>query len=452
MPKNALQESGLESARRKLTENGKRLEKVWDQKDEIEAGIAKLPKLQERVKQYKEQGLEEKLKVIPLLERERQLEPRMRQELKRIREAQRRFEEDLPDLVFLSEKALEGLPHADLIRGGRQILEKLGGTLSQKLQEIDSAVVDAATALAPLLGELQQAMTESAVQLEKEFASLPAMAGKTGREIGVAYQQLLREIEEIKPTRSRLKTVDTLVKDLEQTRRNLLGEISDLRSARTAAKQKAVKGLNRRLAGKLRVAIVPDGLRKPLQDFLQGLRGVGLEKTKWVNDAEGLTIMGLVAAIREGKEALLDKGWGLTPGFAETLTRLDAAQLHTLESIDIDERVGIELNVSHTDPERFRALERLSTGQQCTAILHLLLLDNPDPLIMDQPEDNLDNAFIAERIVKELRVAKTERQFLFRHPQRQYSGIRRRGVDRGVRSNWRASGNAFPHAGVDRYS
>ncbi len=32
---------------------------------------------------------------------------------------------------------------------------------------------------------------------------------------------------------------------------------------------------------------------------------------------------------------------------------------------------------------------------------------------MDQPEDNLDNAFIAERIVQALRAAKTERQFLF---------------------------------------
>lgn len=31
----------------------------------------------------------------------------------------------------------------------------------------------------------------------------------------------------------------------------------------------------------------------------------------------------------------------------------------------------------------------------------------------DQPEDNLDNAFIADRIVAELREAKTSRQFLF---------------------------------------
>ena len=413
LPQDASQRSRLEAARRKLTENGERLAKAQTRKDEIEGKIAILPKLQERVEQYREQGLEEKLKVIPLLERERQLSPRMREEVKRIREAQRRFEEDLPDLVFLSDKALEGLPHADLLRKGRRILENLGDTLSQKLKEIDSAVLGAATELAPLLEQLQMAMAESSRQLEREFANLPAMAGKTGREVGVAYQRLLREIEEIKPERSLLKTVDALVADLEQTRRNLLGEISDLRSARTASKQRAVKGLNKRLAGKLRISIVPDGLRKPLRDFLQGLHRVGVEKTKWVDKAEGLTTMGLVAAIREGKESLLDKQWGLTSALAETLTKLDASQMHTLEAIDLEERVSIELNVAHASPERFRALERLSTGQQCTAILHLLLLDNADPLIMDQPEDNLDNAFIAERIVKELRSAKTERQFLF---------------------------------------
>ena len=110
--------------------------------------------------------------------------------------------------------------------------------------------------------------------------------------------------------------------------------------------------------------------------------------------------MGLVAAIRQGKDTLLDEEWGLSAGLAEALTRLDAFQLHALEAIDLEDQVNIELNVSHSGPERFRALKDLSTGQQCTAILHLLLLDNPDPLIMDQPEDNLDNAFIAERIVK----------------------------------------------------
>ncbi len=35
------------------------------------------------------------------------------------------------------------------------------------------------------------------------------------------------------------------------------------------------------------------------------------------------------------------------------------------------------------------------------------------PLITVEPEDNLDNAFITERIVRQRRGVKTERRFLF---------------------------------------
>ena len=412
LPESAAQQSRLDSALRKLRENSERLAKAQEQSDEIETQIAQLPKLEEQVRQFKEQGLEEKLNQVPLLEKERRLGPRIMEEVNRVRGGQRQFEESLPDLVFLSDKALGGLPHAELLQRGRKRLEKLDGTLREKLGEIGKGVGAAETVLAGLMVELSKALEVSEEQLEKEFAKLPAVAGKDGKEIGRAYQQLLREIERVRPAQTRLKTVDTLVKELEQARRNLLGEISDIRSARSAAKQRAVKGLNKRLVGKLRITIIPNGLRQVLRDFLQGLPGIGEQKTQWVDDAQDLTVMALVAAIREGKDALLGKAWGLTTGLANTLTRMTPAQLYALEAIDLDDRVSLELNVSHTS-EQYRDLNRLSTGQQCTAILHVLLMDNPDPLIMDQPEDNLDNAFIAERIVQELRAAKTERQFLF---------------------------------------
>ena len=412
LPDSAEQRSRLESANRKLKDNGERLLKAREQKDEIETQIQQLPRLEEQARQFKEQGLEEKLKQVPLLEKEKQLGPRIRSEVLRVREGHRQFEESLPDLVFLSDKALEGLPHAESLRRGRQILEALNDALHEKLREIDKAIGEAESGVNGLLDELRNEFRASYAQLEKEFAKLPAMAGKVGKEIGRAYQGLLREIEQIRPAQTRLQTVDRLVKELNQTRRNLLGEISDLRSARTGAKQKAVKLLNKRLKGKLRITVVPDGLRQPLRAFLQGLPGVGPRKAGWVDGAEGLTVMGLASAVREGKEVLRNREWGMTPGVAETLGSLPPASRYELESIDIDDQVSIELNVAHGG-ERYRALDQLSTGQKCTAILHLLLLDNRDPLVMDQPEDNLDNAFIAERIVQELREAKTERQFLF---------------------------------------
>ena len=412
LPESAEHQARLNSALRKLRNNSEKLNSAEEKKDEIDRSIAQLPKLEEQVRQFKEQGLEEKLRQVPLLERERQLGPRIRDEVERARAAQWNFEESLPDFVFLSDNALDNLPHAKLLRQGRELLYILGETLRHKLGEIDQAISKTERSVENLASRFTRALSDAETDLEKDFAKLPAVAGKTGKEIGQTYRKLLREIEQVRPLKSRLKIADTLINELKQERRNLLGDISDIRSVRTAAKQNAVKSLNKRLAGKLQISILPGGLRQPLHEFLQDLPGIGKKKTEWVDQAQDLTVMGLVAAIREGKTALMDKNWGLTTGIAETLTRMTPAQVCELEAIDLEDRVGLELNISHTST-LYRALDRLSTGQQCTAILHLLLLENHDPLVVDQPEDNLDNAFIVERIVQELRAAKSERQFLF---------------------------------------
>jgi hypothetical protein len=58
-------------------------------------------------------------------------------------------------------------------------------------------------------------------------------------------------------------------------------------------------------------------------------------------------------------------------------------------------------------------LEALSTGQKATAVLLLLLLESDAPLIVDQPEDDLDNRFITEGVVPRMREEKLRRQFIF---------------------------------------
>ena len=412
LPDSSEHRSRLEAAYRHLNENGEKLLQALAKRDEIETQIQRLPILQEQLKQLKELGFEEKLRQVPLLEKEKQLGPRIRSAISDVKAGLRLFEESLPDLTFLSERALENLPHVELLRRARQIMDGLNDVSRKRTREIAEAIAKAENGMKDVLEELGKELDASDALLEEEFSKLPALAGRGGQDIGRAYQGLLREIEQIRPAETRLGTVKALVNELEQTRRNLLGEISDLRSTRTRAKQVAVKSLNERLSGKLRITVVPDGLRRPLRAFLQSMPGIGPAKTGWVDEAQGLTVMGLAAAVREGTQALQDMKWGLTRGVAETLSSMPAASRYQLESIDIDDQVNIELNVSH-EREHFRPIDQLSTGQKCTAILHLLLLDNPDPLLMDQPEDNLDNAFIAERIVQDLRKAKTERQFLF---------------------------------------
>jgi hypothetical protein len=46
-------------------------------------------------------------------------------------------------------------------------------------------------------------------------------------------------------------------------------------------------------------------------------------------------------------------------------------------------------------------------------VLLLLLLESDAPLVVDQPEDDLDNRFITEGIVPKMRQEKRRRQFIF---------------------------------------
>ena len=63
---------------------------------------------------------------------------------------------------------------------------------------------------------------------------------------------------------------------------------------------------------------------------------------------------------------------------------------YTIETVDLDDRPCIEL----LDGGTFKESTQLSTGQRCTTILPILLTQSERPLLIDQPEDNLDNAFV----------------------------------------------------------
>ncbi len=57
-------------------------------------------------------------------------------------------------------------------------------------------------------------------------------------------------------------------------------------------------------------------------------------------------------------------------------------------------------------------LQNLSAGQRCTTVFPLLLMISGGPLIIDQPEDNLDNRHIAGVIAPQFLVRKGSQQFI----------------------------------------
>ena len=399
----------------RLKENREAIVKALQQREEIEADVERLPKLRDQARQFQDLGLDEKLKVIPLLEKERRLSRRGTDEIDRLGEAINGLKDSLPDTTYLGDAALEGLPDAAVLRRQKAVLDALAEKARQAIVQLEEAHRGSAEGLAPLQQEVERAIKAEEQKLEAAFKEIPASQGKTGRQIGAEYQTLLQQIEQIKPKQTMLQSRKAQLDELYSRRKKLLLELSEAAGDRAAAMQKSVKRLNRRLDQKVRLTLRSEGDRQPLFDFLSacGLEGVGPKRLAWVNEGD-FSPAALAEQIRTGAEALRQTGWGVTPGVAEALCRLPERKLLEMEELLLPDLNEIELNVTHGAQEaRFRPIDDLSTGQQCTAVLHLLLLGNQDPLILDQPEDNLDNAFIAERIVTELRNAKLTRQFIF---------------------------------------
>jgi hypothetical protein len=108
------------------------------------------------------------------------------------------------------------------------------------------------------------------------------------------------------------------------------------------------------------------------------------------------------------------KNYSLPAGSAERISQASLDLFMRIEELDLPATTKMELNTAPDDePPTWQTLEALSTGQKATAVLLLLLLESEAPLVVDQPEDDLDNRFITEGVVPIMRQEKRRRQFVF---------------------------------------
>lgn len=84
---------------------------------------------------------------------------------------------------------------------------------------------------------------------------------------------------------------------------------------------------------------------------------------------------------------------------ARVLAQLREFGLADILTCDIEDDVNMYL----LDGVDYKEISALSAGQRCTVILSIVLQHSERILIIDQPEDHLDNAFVANTIIKTLK-------------------------------------------------
>jgi hypothetical protein len=249
---------------------------------------------------------------------------------------------------------------------------------------------------------------------KKLIRKLPDTAGRRGGDIAREFSNISRELASVQGIDNEYKKQEKWKNELVKQRKKLLHELDTAVRDRYDQISKKARKLNKNeLDGKMKIEARIRGNKNRLKDFLLNLSGIGERKIEWVDEKDDLTIRQLVHDIKNSDENTFRDQYNMTTATAETLTSLTRTERLELEEIVLDETLDIMLNIGSHDKPNFKDIQGLTSGQKCTAILNLLLLESKDPLIIDQPEDNLDNAFIAENIVSELRKQKETRQFIF---------------------------------------
>jgi len=375
----------------------------------VDEQLAGLPGLQERLGRFEEAGLEGRLKAQSGFATEEALLKTAKSRVRTFSDVAERLRAGLPiDREFLGPDAIAALASGDLLSTAGTVLADLDRELEDIAQRLEKAVAVAEDRLREVDIGWEDRRQAAAADYQKALRSLQ------GSNIdGEEFIALRRRIEDLRLLSERRTVLAHERAIQEEARQTQLSTWRHLRAQEFDLLRRAAKTVSKRLQGQVQVTVTFEGDREPLIRFLDTEIGGRLDKVRErLREVPGLVLADLKQACRDGAEALVQR-FGISAGQAERLAAASPAVLMQLEELELGSTVEIELNIAPAGAEAvWRPLDQLSTGQKATALLLLMLLQSDDPLVVDQPEDDLDNAFITDGIVPRIRDAKRQRQFL----------------------------------------
>lgn len=259
-------------------------------------------------------------------------------------------------------------------------------------------------------------------RLTKEGAGDPAAYGE--------FVQRRQTIEQrLKDLDDRKKQIGELAKQAATSLRQLL----EIRRKITESRKTFLDNVLRDNEY-VRIQVIPYGSRETVEDEFRALlqrEGGGFEKDIGTPDSEGL--LGSIysngsgagdieQALAKMKERVRQIALGqndpspvadhhFTKPFAKYVAKLLPESLDRLYLWFPEDSLDVQYNTSG-NRQSFRPIQEGSPGQKTAALLAFLLSYGKEPLILDQPEDDLDNHLIYDLIVTQLREVKRQRQII----------------------------------------
>lgn len=363
--------------------------------------------------------------------RETQLRRRQQGEVDRWTDSWRELPAQVEDLARRMEVAdLTLTSDAAGVSAGDQQLIALARTTNAKLSELANALRDIGAEVAKTEGAWKAALETSAwrervrqaeAAYQKLLADLQAGGVQGPEQFGKLLQErqlVERKLGELSQTEKRLREVDVELPKIWQ-------QVRDKRSGISDAREKFVQSVFGQRQ-EFRVALLryyPVDSETELRRILKRDDGK-LERdfeilTEYLfpNKDTPLSASEFETRLYSLKETLCSRSQSSAAKVNLNLTQWFVNHLQTLNTEDWGRlwlwfpEDGLDLQYRGADGKMLRVQDS-SPGQASAAILAFLLSFGDEPLILDQPEDDLDNRLIYDLIVRQLRENKKRRQII----------------------------------------
>ncbi len=372
--------------------NLKRLKNLAELKKEINASIADA---EYKLKVFKEQGIESKLKQQSRFDTDIS-------RFKTIVSEITNFKNDLHELYntyksFFTDTKFETEENKDIFQEAENVFkiistefEKLGvveATLSGKTRE---------------LNELYKKLLDKKETLKEEFA-------KIKREIDIPnvnpddFLKFNRTIETSKLKLLEIEKSEKKKAELTKSLNDRIAELNQLWHKEYQILEKEVTRINE-YENSLSISVTYKGRDDIFRDKLQQIfKGSGLRTATY-------------DAIQEEYKDFIE----IYRDLANVASKLNissdtlVAEVKKRINDNLEELLTFRVEDSFTIKYNEKPLKDHSLGQRATAlILFLLAQKETDVLIIDQPEDDLDNQTIYEDVIKQIKGLKGDMQFIF---------------------------------------
>ena len=294
----------------------------------------------------------------------------------------------------------------DLLVGVRERITKSAHALRTTIGIVEGAEIE-------LSGLIEQNSADQLMTDERSRAyrlaldELQAGAGALTRQVDVLTEReaQLGALEELFNDRA------AKVSELQRLRRSIFEGLEAAQAERYNSRVNIANKLKDDLGPEIRADVIESGMTDGYANVISAaLRGSGLHyNTLAPLFATHMSPLELVEAVESNDVQAITEAVEISAErVVNVIAYLQTRHLTDLITAPVDDAVELYL----LDGVEYKASDNLSIGQRCTVVLPILLSGHGELLIIDQPEDHLDNAFITETLVERLRERQSDDQFI----------------------------------------